>query len=139
MIIEHQEGSSITALLAPQADVALTAVQTAQAVITTWHIIDDALTPVVGARGLVALYLRALHLTASDPVLAVAGQPGKLAFNAATTGVSASSMRCQVVITAWAVWTAVKTSPAWGARRAVIREPSCCSIDMAIYGEGRSS
>ena len=53
--------------------------------ITAWHAIDDALTPVVGSRGLVALYLRALHLTAVDPALAAGGEPARLALNAATT------------------------------------------------------
>ena len=57
----------------------------AQAVITAWHAIDDALTPVIGARGLVALYLRTLHLTAANPGLATADGRDKLALNLANT------------------------------------------------------
>lgn len=36
----------------------------AVAVLTIWNVTDDALTPVLGGRGLVALYRRTLHLTA---------------------------------------------------------------------------
>ncbi len=85
MSTDDQERRRITALLAPRAGEEPPAAQTALAVITAWHAIDDAMTPVVGPRGLVALYLRALHLTASDAALAAAGEPAKLALSAATT------------------------------------------------------
>jgi len=85
MSVENQEGRRTNTLLGARADEDLSADQTAQTVITAWHAIDDALTPVVGSRGLVALYLRALHLTAVDPALAEGGEPARLALNAATT------------------------------------------------------
>ena len=85
MAVDQQEGRRSVAPLAPQRDGLLSSGQTAQAIITAWHAIDDALTPVIGPRGLVALYLRSLHLTASDPGLATADGLGKLAVNAATT------------------------------------------------------
>ena len=45
--------------------------QIATAVVSIWEEIDDALTPIVGAQGLVALYRRTVHLsTAQYPWLA---------------------------------------------------------------------
>ncbi len=44
----------------------MSAAQVAAAVIQSWHLIDDGLTPVLGGRGLVALYQRTLFLTAQD-------------------------------------------------------------------------
>jgi hypothetical protein len=85
MSVDQPESRRITSPLAPWAGAGLSSAQTAEAVMTAWHAIDDALTPVIGARGLVALYLRALHLTAADPALAAAGQPAKMALNAANT------------------------------------------------------
>ena len=85
MAVDQPEGLRGFAPLAPQCGHLPSSVQTAQAIITAWHAIDDALTPVIGPRGLVALYLRSLHLTASDPGLATADGLGKLAVNAATT------------------------------------------------------
>ena len=40
----------------------VTATEIADAVITTWHAIEDALVPVIGKRGVAALYARSLHL-----------------------------------------------------------------------------
>ena len=85
MAAEHPEGHRITALLAAQGGGGLPAAQTAQAVITAWHAIDDALTPVVGPRGSVALYLRALHLTATHAALAASGEPARQALIACAT------------------------------------------------------
>jgi hypothetical protein len=40
--------------------------QIAAAVLAIWHDIDDALTPIVGPLGLVALYRRTVHLAAAQ-------------------------------------------------------------------------
>ena len=85
MAVDQHEGRRIVTSLVPQGGNLLSAGQTAQAVITAWHAIDDALTPVIGARGLVALYLRSLHLTAADPGLATAVGLGTMALNLANT------------------------------------------------------
>ena len=85
MAVDEPEGLRGVAPLTPQHGHLPSSGQNAQAIITAWHAIDDALTPVIGPRGLVALYLRSLHLTASDPGLATADGLGKLAVNAATT------------------------------------------------------
>lgn len=85
MAVDQHEGRPSAASLAPQGGHALSSDQTAQAIVTAWHAIDDALTPVIGARGLAALYLRSLHLTAAHPGLATADGPGKLVLTAAPT------------------------------------------------------
>ena len=72
MAVDQHEDRRAVTFLVPQAGHVPSAGHTAQAVITAWHAIDDALTPVIGARGLVALYLRTLHLTAANPGLAAA-------------------------------------------------------------------
>jgi hypothetical protein len=85
MLLDHQKGSEFSALPASRTDDWPPAADTAQAVIGSWHAIDDALTPLIGARGLVALYLRALHLSAADPAMRSAGEPGRRALVAAAT------------------------------------------------------
>ena len=50
--------------LAQRLGEAASAAQIAAAVITTWHLIHDVLTPVLGGRGWVALYQRTLLLIA---------------------------------------------------------------------------
>ena len=76
------EGRPITAPLAYRVPPGADAAQIASAVVGLWHEIDDALTPIVGAGGVVALYQRSLHLTASNhPWLAVkanGGEPANL-------------------------------------------------------------
>jgi hypothetical protein len=42
------------------------AAQIAAAVLSIWEEIDDALSPIVGAQGVVALYRRSLHLAAAQ-------------------------------------------------------------------------
>ncbi len=42
---------------------AASAAQVADSLVLIWHGIDDALTPVLGQRGVVALYQRCLHVT----------------------------------------------------------------------------
>ena len=85
MAVDQHVGRRIVTSLVPQGGNLPSSGHTAQAIITAWHAIDDALTPVIGARGLVALYLRSLHLTAADPGLATADGRGKMALNLATT------------------------------------------------------
>ena len=83
MAVDPHDGYRGVAPLATHCGHLPTSDQTAQAIITAWHAIDDALTPVIGTRGLVALYQRSLHLTASDPGLATADGPDRLALIAA--------------------------------------------------------
>ena len=64
---------------------AASAAQIAEAVITTWHLIDDVLTPVLGGQGLVALYQRTLHLTAPACVALADWPEAATELNAATT------------------------------------------------------
>jgi hypothetical protein len=64
------------------------AAQIAAAIIAIWNDIDDALTPIVGPLGVVALYKRSLHLTsAAFPWLAAPrdGEPRTLDPSALTT------------------------------------------------------
>lgn len=68
----HSEGHTIVAPLAHRVQAGASAAQIASAVIGLWNEIDDALTPIIGTRGVVALYQRSLHLSmASHPWLAV--------------------------------------------------------------------
>lgn len=56
--------------------------QIAAAVFATWEEIDDALTPIIGPRGVAALYYRSLHLTgATHPCLAAKHDIVKPAIN----------------------------------------------------------
>jgi len=71
-------GRHITAPLALRVGDDASAPQIAEAVIVMWNEIDDALTPVLGARGLVALYRRTLHLTAAARPDLAAGPDGVL-------------------------------------------------------------
>ncbi len=73
----NPEGRSITAPLAHRVAAGADAAQIASAVVNVWHEIDDALTPIVGAGGVVALYQRSLHLTAAAyPGLALKANGG---------------------------------------------------------------
>lgn len=59
-----QEGGHIAAPLAHRVGQAAEAAQIAAAVFAIWEEIDEALTPILGPRGVVALYQRSLHLAA---------------------------------------------------------------------------
>lgn len=59
-----QEGGQIAAPLAHRVGPAADAAQIAAAVFAIWEEIDDALTPILGPRGVAALYQRSLHLAA---------------------------------------------------------------------------
>ena len=52
----------IAASLARSAGTAATAAQIADATVAAWHVIDGALAPIIGRRGVAALYQRSLHL-----------------------------------------------------------------------------
>ncbi|NRF65697.1 hypothetical protein HLB44_01735 [Aquincola sp. S2] len=60
--------SRVSRLIAPLAQRVgedASAAQIAAAVIATWREIDAALSPIIGTRGVAALYRRSLHLTAA--------------------------------------------------------------------------
>ncbi len=65
MSMETPERPPITAPLAHRVQANAEAAQIADAIEATWLEIDVALAPIVGQRGLVALYKRSLYLTAS--------------------------------------------------------------------------
>ena len=62
MPIDSQEGRRIEASLARRGGTAATAAQIADATVATWQEIDTALTPIIGQRGVAALYKRSLYL-----------------------------------------------------------------------------
>jgi hypothetical protein len=62
MSMDSQAERHIAASLAHRAGVKATAIQIADAVAAAWQAIDAALTPIVGPRGVAALYQRSLHL-----------------------------------------------------------------------------
>ena len=73
----NSEGHPITAPLAYRVHAGADAAQIASAVIGLWNEIDDALTPIIGSGGVVALYQRSLHLSAaSHPWLTVKANGG---------------------------------------------------------------
>jgi hypothetical protein len=61
----HEDGK-MAVPLASRVGQAADATQIAAAVIAIWDEIDDSLTPILGQRGMAALYLRSLHLAAAD-------------------------------------------------------------------------
>ncbi|MDB5870776.1 MAG: hypothetical protein JWQ07_218 [Ramlibacter sp.] len=77
-------GGRIAKAFGPQADDDADARQTADAAVAVWRAVDSALSPVIGQRGVAALYKRSLHLARADyPWLAAAYdgalQPGDFA------------------------------------------------------------
>ena len=66
MLSKNQEVRGVAVPLDAWTAGGMSAAQVAAAVIEIWHLIDDGLTPVLGGRGLVALYQRTLFLTAQD-------------------------------------------------------------------------
>ena len=66
-------GPTLAAPLARRLGAQPTAAQVAAAVFMVWEEIDDILTPIIGARGVTALYRRSLQLTqAAHPWMAAA-------------------------------------------------------------------
>ncbi len=71
MSMQSKEGHQIAAFLAHRAGATATASQIADATAAAWHQIDAALTPIIGSRGVAALFKRSLHLNRQDhPCLA---------------------------------------------------------------------
>ena len=66
MVSKNQEVHGVAVPLDSWTAGGMSAAQVAAAVIEIWNLIDDGLTPVLGGRGLVALYQRTLFLTAQD-------------------------------------------------------------------------
>ncbi len=60
------ESSRIAAALERRAGPQANADQHADAVVNVWREIDNALTPIIGARGLAAVHGRSLHLTSQE-------------------------------------------------------------------------
>jgi hypothetical protein len=58
-----QEGNQIRAALASRAAHGEDATQIADAIVSTWQLIDIALTPIIAQQGVAALYKRSLYLT----------------------------------------------------------------------------
>lgn len=69
--MESHESGRIAEPLANRVGRAANAAQIADAMVSTWQEIDAALTPIIGSKGVVALYKRSLYLTgAAHPWLA---------------------------------------------------------------------
>jgi hypothetical protein len=62
--MDSQEGRRLAEPLARRVGAGADALQIADAVVTVWAEIDDALTPILGSQGVVALFKRSLHLAA---------------------------------------------------------------------------
>ena len=63
--MEAQENSQIAANLARRAEEGSDASQIADAIVSAWQEIDDALSPILGHQGVAALYKRSLYLAAA--------------------------------------------------------------------------
>lgn len=61
--MESQDSGRIAVPLAHRVATHANAAQIADAVVATWQDIDAALTPIIGSKGVVALYKRSLYLT----------------------------------------------------------------------------
>jgi hypothetical protein len=64
--MESPEGNRIEVPLAQRVGTGATAAQIAEALTAIWQDIDSALAPIIGSKGVVALYKRSLHLTAES-------------------------------------------------------------------------
>lgn len=63
--MESHESGRIAAPLASRVGRGASAAQIADVIVATWQEIDSALAPIVGSRGVAALYKRSLYLTAA--------------------------------------------------------------------------
>jgi hypothetical protein len=80
--MDTQQARQIAGSLAHGAGVDATASQVADATALTWQAIDLALTPIVGHRGVAALYRRSLHLNReAHPFLARIAEEVKSSLN----------------------------------------------------------
>jgi hypothetical protein len=66
MLTGHHEDRKMAAPLACRVGLGADAAQIAASVIAIWDEIDDSLTPILGQRGMAALYRRSLQLAAAD-------------------------------------------------------------------------
>lgn len=62
----HPESRQIGVTLAEQVSEGADAARVADHVVAVWQVVEDALTPIIGQRGVVALYRRSLYLVATD-------------------------------------------------------------------------
>lgn len=62
MLLDGKASRQIAASVAARAGVAATAAQIADTTVAAWQAIDSALAPIIGQRGVAALYKRSLHL-----------------------------------------------------------------------------
>ncbi len=60
--MESESSNQITAALLRRVEQGANATHIAEAIVSTWREIDSALTPIIGQKGLAALYQRSLHL-----------------------------------------------------------------------------
>lgn len=79
MPLEGTSRPALTAPLSERAPQGASAAQIAAALGSMAIEIDAALTPIIGPRGVMALWQRSLHLTAASHPWLAAGQPGGLA------------------------------------------------------------
>jgi hypothetical protein len=64
--MESQESGRISATLTTRVGDDADATQIADAIISTWDAVSDALSPIIGRGGVAALYNRSVHLTGLD-------------------------------------------------------------------------
>ncbi len=76
MPLNSEEGRPWPALLAERAGHGADAARVADTVVVLWHEIDEALHPIIGRRGVAALYYRSLTLTVASHAWLVVGPPG---------------------------------------------------------------
>ena len=82
--MESPGGNRLAVPLARRVGTDATASEIAEALAATWQDIDSTLAPIIGSKGVAALYKRSLHLTAaSHPWLAGAHEGGGTAFELA--------------------------------------------------------
>lgn len=105
------EAGSIQAFLAQRVREGASASQIAETVVSTWQRISDALAPVIGQRGVAALYKRSIHLT-------IPGNP----WIAACTGSMPDTMDLSVLRTVLARQAGVEAASGGGALLAALRE-----------------
>ena len=76
MFMDKQEGPRVVGPLAQRAAEPADAARIADALVSTCQRIDAALTPIIGQRGVAALYRRSLHLVAATYPWLAAAHPG---------------------------------------------------------------
>jgi len=77
--MERHEGRPWPPPLADRVAEDASAAQIAESIVAIWHEIDEVLHPIIGHRGVAALYNRSLHLTAARFPWLAAAHPGAAA------------------------------------------------------------